>query len=655
MSKANKSNIDAEPEANPTPVKTTSENVMVLNSESEARDLNFRLKAMETSLHNLNQQIEAAQDSMSSELAQIKVDVKQDIQQGTEEFRSETSDARVKLGYLEGSYQSLEDKSASLAQETARLTLQLDKNTRSQTDSLNALEENTSQHFSKLTKEIEIIDQQIEQLINDYTTLSMESQTLIGDLADKTVSLEGAIDNHEGNFKKLAQQIEVRNKHIDSKLEQVSQNFSFHDAKIMKLHEKDTELESQSLNIKEMLHQSETEQKESVASLEQNLDAKISTVSKDVEQKHQTLISEQDNLDQRTTDIEVKSEKLDSDLLTIDKKHQKQLDAHEERLTTHNNNLHNHETRLEQLQSVDEELNKRAQGLKETTELLNEHSQALEKTTVSLQEQSQDLQNAVGQLNKQNEALEEKTDNLGLQIVANAQSERQHFQTMTMAISIVAVLTIIALIYSFINQQSLWQSSMDNDVAVERRLNIQLSEQQVQLNQAEKQRTELNKTVTQLQEQLKAEKVKANNLIEDSQKKTNTLVQIQGELKEMDNNVNYLNSSVGPLKDYSRYTGKELQNDSWLANQPKDHFAIQLISVDSMKKLYQYINDNGYSLQNDLAWFTITSEGKEYYVLTYGSFTELELARASLSQLPIRLAEQSPGISRMKDIQAFIN
>lgn len=57
---------------------------------------------------------------------------------------------------------------------------------------------------------------------------------------------------------------------------------------------------------------------------------------------------------------------------------------------------------------------------------------------------------------------------------------------MTLAISIAAILTVLALLYSFINQQSLWQSSMDNDVVIERRMNMELSEQSIQIDMVKK-------------------------------------------------------------------------------------------------------------------------------------------------------------------------
>lgn len=505
------------------------------------------------------------------------------------------------------------------------------------------------------TRDVNAHLQEKVQLVADYKTLAHKSENLINEVSAQTSSLAQTFSEHEGDFKKLAQTVDVQNKKVDSRLEQVSHNFSFHDAKIMKLYEKEIELEGQNQTLKDLLQQTETEQKHAVISLEKDLESKITSVSDAADQKHQTLSDEQDGLTRRTSQIESRTEQLNVQLQEIDEKHQEQISEHEERLTTHNTNLHHHEARLKQLNSVDEELTLRAEGLKETTQRLNEHSQVLEQTTISLQEQSHELHNAVSQLNEQNEQLEDKTEQLGSQIVSNAQIERHHFQSMTMALSIVAILTILALMYSFINQQSLWQSSMDNDVMVERRINIQLSEQQTQLSQAEQQRKELIGKVAVLQQQLSAEQIKANELVKASQEKNQKIVQLKDDLKEMDENVQFLNTSVGPLRDYHRFSGNQsLLDTSWLAQQSGDHYAIQLVSVDSKQKLYQFVEKNGYAFHDDLAWFTINSNGKDYYILTYGNFNELIQARAALSQLPSLIVAQSPGIARLSDIQSFI-
>ncbi|MCP3849551.1 MAG: hypothetical protein GY694_04840 [Gammaproteobacteria bacterium] len=591
------------------------------NIESAARDLNTRLHEMETELQELSTHLDSSHQS---------------LQQKTLSMDAELKGSKIKINSLEYSYNTLEKKSVELAQEASRLTLLLNESSQESTESIQILEQTSNKNFDQVSRQIKLLDEQVLQLVRDYNTLKDDSVSLISEVSLKANKLEASFSEHTGDFKKLSLSIEKHNDSLDSQLEQVGRNFSFHEAKIMKLHEKDTELDNKNSTLKDLLRQTKSEQKESVSLLEK-----------------------------RTSQVESESIQLKTEFQQVEQNHQEQLKDHDERLTTHNSNLHSHENRLENLKAVDDELSLRAEGLKKTTDRLDEHSVALEKTTVSLHQRSHDLQKSVIQLDKQNEQLEDKTDQLGIQIATNIQSERQHFQMMTMAISVVAILTVIALVYSFINQQSLWQSSMDNDVVIERRMNAQLSEQsnQVamlgqQLKQTQVTTEQQRKNIEVLQTQLNLEQKKLAGLRQDSQEKSKKIIQLKGDLKDVDENVQFLNSSVGPLKDLTRnfFSSSEkqtLHNKEWLAKQPSESYSIQLSSVDSKQMLYQYIEKNAYSLQDDIAWFTINSKGKEYYILTYGVYKELAQARTVFSQLPTFVTENSPGIARMKDIQSF--
>ncbi len=643
LSESGQSDVESASGEKPVP-----DNLMVLNADPGAKDLNHRLQEMGAELSQLSEHLGTSH---------------QVLLQKSQHTDNEVKNSQSKLNHLETSYEQLGKKSEILAKETARLALILNENSSRYTDSINSLEKNSSKNFDKVSQQIKLLDEQVLQLVSDYKALKSDSDSLISEISAQTKHLANSFSEQTNDFKKLAQEIEVRNKNLDSRLDQVGHNFSFHDTKILKLHEKDTELETKSNSLKDRLKQTETDQKETVSLLEKTLKTKITSVSDNSKKQHQILTSEHKTLENRTCQIESKVTQLGSDSSQTRQNHQQQLSAHDEQLSENQTSLHSHNDRLEQLKSVDDELTLRAEGLKKTTERLDEHSGVLEKTSISLRKHSHELQRAVNQLDEQNKQLENKTDELGLQIAAGVQSERQHFQSMTMAISIVAILTVVGLAYSFVNQQSLWQSNMDNDRVIERRLNMQLSEQNVKMVQVEQnlvqagqQRNQLTQTIETLQIQLKAEQEKANNLLKDSEDKNIKIVQLKTELNEIDENVQFLNTSVGPLKDYVRNTGKQaLNNATWLAQQSPDEFAIQLTSVDSKQKLYRYIEQYGFALQDELAWFTINSKGKDYYILTYGHFQKLSQARAVFSQLPSYITESSPGVSRLKDIQTFIH
>ncbi len=449
----------------------------------------------------------------------------------------------------------------------------------------------------ELNQRLRTMETELHQLLEELSASRRELQHSVDEnhsdtrqLRDKINKLEQLQQNLETKVTALTQAIELRHKNLDSRLEQVGRNFTFHDTKILSLHKKTTELENSHNSLKTVLQQTDSE--------------------------HQAL-------SQRTTQIE---------------------------------------DRVSRLSAVDEELGARAESLRKTTQHLDEHSDILEKTTVSLRKHSHELQRAVTELDKQNEQLEDKTDELGMQIAAGVQSERQHFQTLSIALSVVAVVTLLGLVYSYLNQQSLWQSGMDNDVVIERRVSSHLSEQNARIKvaeqnvqRAEQQRLQLAKSIELLQTQLKSEREKSAQLLTVSEQNREKISHLDNNLKTVDDNVQYLNSSVGPLKNYSRNSGRQvLHAPSWLAQQTADNYSIQLLSVNSRQDLYRYIEKYGYSLQDSLAWFTIKSSGQNYYVLTYGSFKDLAQARAVFKLLPAFMTASSPGVTRMKDIQHFI-
>jgi hypothetical protein len=282
---------------------------------------------------------------------------------------------------------------------------------------------------------------------------------------------------------------------------------------------------------------------------------------------------------------------------------------------------------LKQLKSVDEELTFQIENLKKTIKDIDNHTDSLEKKTLLLGHHSDQLKETNILLDQRTQQLENKTEQLSFQLMAHLQIGRHHFNTMIMMLSLVSILTLIALLYAFMQQQYGLQSSIDKDSVIEQRIDRQLLKQEVQLIDVKQQHKQLNKNIEGLQIQL-----------------TN-----------MDTSLPLLHHNSDRFDHHTTDDARNILHTSdWLAQLPSDHYAIQLISVDSKQKLYHYIKKQGYSLEDDIAWFTIQFNGRDYYVLTYGNFTDLSQVRAIFAQLPRSVIQKSPGISRMKDIQRFI-
>ena len=70
-----------------------------------------------------------------------------------------------------------------------------------------------------------------------------------------------------------------------------------------------------------------------------------------------------------------------------------------------------------------------------------------------------------------------------------------------------------------------------------------------------------------------------------------------------------------------------------------------------MQDIYAFIEEEGYYLKHNLAFYPIKKDGKTQYMLVYGSFSETSQAKLALYDLPYQLSDESKGIVSMKDIQ----
>jgi len=309
--------------------------------------------------------------------------------------------------------------------------------------------------------------------------------------------------------------------------------------------------------------------------------------------------------------------------------------------------------KLEQLKTIGD---KYVNELFQMTQQLNLQGQASEKTTSSLQQQNQYFRQNFTELAVKNNLLEQKTKQIEEQVSKYTINTEKNYHLLSSGFAVLSMVTIAALIYTFLQQQNLWQESLHNAVVIERQMNEQIAQQHVALIEVEQQRMNLNSQLLQINEQLNAEQQKSDSLALASQNKSLIITRLKSELQEVDENVQYLNQSVGPFSNYHRaaHSGK-LNNEQWLANQPENNYAIQLTSVKSKQAIYQFIDRNAYTFNQILAYFTIRSDGVDYFVLTYGSFNDIAKAREALKRLPWSVSAKSPGIASLTDIQKIID
>jgi hypothetical protein len=106
-------------------------------------------------------------------------------------------------------------------------------------------------------------------------------------------------------------------------------------------------------------------------------------------------------------------------------------------------------------------------------------------------------------------------------------------------------------------------------------------------------------------------------------------------------------------------TGESVRNnqtyfrtESWVQDQPTDHFTVQLVAGSSEAAIKQYIEHH--QIQNTAAYVRTSYRDFPWYSVIYGSFTSYQEAQVSLEQLPPPLVEARPWIRRLSDVQASL-
>ena len=113
-------------------------------------------------------------------------------------------------------------------------------------------------------------------------------------------------------------------------------------------------------------------------------------------------------------------------------------------------------------------------------------------------------------------------------------------------------------------------------------------------------------------------------------------------------------SRSGPLD-----TGEPVRNDqtyfrteSWVRDQPSDHFTVQLVAGSSEAAIKQYIEHH--KIQHTAAYVRTSYRDSPWYSVIYGSFTSYQEAQVSLEQLPLPLVVAKPWIRHLSDVQASL-
>lgn len=94
-------------------------------------------------------------------------------------------------------------------------------------------------------------------------------------------------------------------------------------------------------------------------------------------------------------------------------------------------------------------------------------------------------------------------------------------------------------------------------------------------------------------------------------------------------------NKIGPI-----IAGINRSND-WLLAQPADHYVLQLISAVEIKTIAGFLRDTTLD-KTQLAIYRTNKSGKDWQVLVYGLYPELEQARAAIASLPAKARAEKP-------------
>lgn len=92
---------------------------------------------------------------------------------------------------------------------------------------------------------------------------------------------------------------------------------------------------------------------------------------------------------------------------------------------------------------------------------------------------------------------------------------------------------------------------------------------------------------------------------------------------------------------------------SWLWSQNPQHYTLQLLASGSQQAIASYIQR--YKLKGKTARFQRVRDGKDWYILLYGSFTGYNQAKQAIAQLPLAIQKSKPWPRQFSAIHAELN
>jgi chromosome segregation ATPase len=481
---------------------------------------------------------------------------------------------------------------------------------------INLLETSLGDLQSALERINQSVDEGLERLGDNELDLSAkvsETYKRLGEIDNTYRSLSTISDNIDAEVKKLTVEIsDLVNKSADE-LEQVDNRSSQRHAEISTQHEllvaRVNELVEHSKQAQEQLEQSVKVNTDALLALEKQLITEIQTLADTTQQRDNAL----------ETDLEAAAKAIEINRARILK-----MQAVDEAL----------EKRAAALELTTDELTHKTGDLRASVDILNVRTDELSRVTEKLREQADDHAGLIS-------GLQKNVTQMAHNIVALAGTQRRHFRVFSGLIALIVLVIAGFYVYQLqANQASALQLAQRSQV-----VDQQLSGLTQQDIVASTEITRIQGDLKSLDSSVNGELAAINNRL------TKEVTTLHGQLQDVEDQTQSLNGRLDYVSPLSSF-GKDsiIHGPQWLAAQPAESFVIRVASVSDRKALYDIAQRYSHYFSDEMAYYPVSSDRGERYVLVSGSYASNAQATSALRHMPRYIEFQRPVIARLGDL-----
>jgi chromosome segregation ATPase len=514
------------------------------------------------------------------------------------------------------------------AQATRSATQQAKKIRKEVSDNLLALDEKTTSRANpgELNKKIGQIDADLDglrkklnktnkDLKDNLTQLSSED----ADLRTQVTQAYQQLGELDDAYKTLSSQslgISKEIKAVTKRINEVSKNS---DEKFDSLGE---EYQALAQQVEELA----TKSKKTTQDLNKSIKANAQAM-KELEQK---LLNEIDDLAnasrERDDSLEQKTETLAADLNKADEE------------------IRASQAKMLKMQAIDQALEKRAESLESTTTDLTKKSRELTRSTTVLNNRTQEMSQAIAALQETAEehtaqisGLQERTEKTDNVLYAVIMKEKRHFRLLGVSL----VLLLLALVgYSLYNQNQWWEESTVNNVM---QSDIKTLDHNIRATDNKLAAVDVH-----------IDTVKRQSSVSDKALKEE-ISTISQKLSTIGDQVDTLDGRMNNLRPHRTFgNGNVIHGPDWVARQDANQYVIHLATPADKQDLYKLAERYSRYLKDDLAYLPVTANGSQRFALIYGSYESEAEANSALSRMPRYIERQRPMVHQMARVQGFL-